>query len=115
MENTVKDKHIHSDTITIKHDIDITNQTVVNISKDEEYQNGDTEGCETGSSLGRGNDDKDILDDKNGSPSMLNELADAIIADNFEALKDDEQNVDTPKMSSRKYWIPIGTHKSENL
>ena len=36
------------------------------------------------------------------SPSMLNELADAIIAENFDALKDDKETTVSPMLASSK-------------
>ena len=62
------------------------------------------------------NDEDVRLGDKNRSPSMLNELAEAIIADNFESLsskaiieslKDEKQNTGETNISSSKILINV--------
>ena len=62
------------------------------------------------------NDEDVHLGDKNSSPSMLNELAEAIIADNFESLsskaiieslKDEKQNTGETNIFSSKILINI--------
>ena len=51
------------------------------------------------------NVDNDHMVGENSSPSMLNELAEAIIADNFNALKDDKQNIEAFNDSSSKFHL----------
>ena len=47
-------------------------------------------------------DDKHLIGE-NSSPSVLNELAEAIIADNFKALKDDKQKIESFNDSQGKF------------
>ena len=47
-------------------------------------------------------DDKHLIGE-NSSPSVLNELAEAIIADNFNALKDDKQKIKSFNDSQGKF------------
>ena len=50
-------------------------------------------------------DDNKHLVGENSSPSMLNELAEAIIADNFKALKDDKQKIESFNDSQSKFHL----------
>ena len=49
--------------------------------------------------------DNGHLVNENSSPSMLNELAEAIIADNFKALNDDKQEINSFNDSSSKFHL----------
>ena len=103
LEININDGNINADEATVKENTDSASRNDVELSNSAGSQNDTIEGHENVSTLESGNIDKDLLGDKNSSPSMLNELAEAIIADNFEALKDDKRNDNTSTMSSSKY------------
>ena len=70
-----------------------------------ESQNNVIEKSSEGTMLVMENVDKEHLIGENSSPSMLNELAEAIIADNFNALKDDKQTNNSFTDSSSKFHL----------
>ena len=68
-----------------------------------ESQNNVIEKSSEGTMLVMENVDNEHLIGENSSPSMLNELAEAIIADNFNALKDDKHKNNSFTDSSSKF------------
>ena len=80
-------------------------KSCANISNIMESQNNVIENESENGMVEVENVDNDHLVDENSSPSMLNEIAEAIIADNFKALKDDKQAIDSVNDSSSKFHL----------
>ena len=93
-------------------------EIVMGTTESNEYNNADRKSCaiisnimESQNNVIEEKSENAMLDDnkhsvgENSSPSMLNELAEAIIADNFKALKDDKQKIESFNDSQSKFHL----------
>ena len=93
------------DTTASKDNSDADSKNCAIESNIMESQNNVIEKSSEGTMLVMENVDNEHLIGENSSPSMLNELAEAIIADNFNALKDDKHENNSFTDSSSKFHL----------